>query len=105
VLEEPENVADLVRDAQAIVAYLVGLPEQRHLLGDSLFGRSAFGGRDACVVEQDELGLDADVREQDAAPRRLGRVRGQDELNRRAKGAGGELVAGDAVKPVERVVE
>ena len=35
------------------MAHLVGLPEQGHLLGDSLFGRAALGRRDPCVVEQD----------------------------------------------------
>ena len=84
VLEEPECVPDLVRHAQPVVAHLVGLPEQRHLLGNPLLGFAPLGRRDPRVVQHDELGLDADVREEHAAPRRLGRMRGQDELDRGA---------------------
>ena len=38
VLEEPERVADLVRDPEAVVSHLVGLPEERHLLCNASLG-------------------------------------------------------------------
>ena len=105
VLEEPQRMPDLVRDAQPVVTHLVRLPEQRHLLGDPLLGVPPLGGRDARIVEHDELGLDADVREQDAAARRLGRMRGEHELDPSSGRARRELVSRHRVQPGERVVE
>ena len=43
VLEEPEPVADLVGDAEAVVTHLVGLPQERQLLGDPLLGLVVLG--------------------------------------------------------------
>ena len=106
VLEEPEPVADLVRDAQAVVAHLVGLPEERHLLGDALLGlRRAPLGRRAGRRGRASCSCDPDVREQHGAPRRLRRMRGQHELDRRAARPRGELVGGQVCELGERVVE
>ena len=38
VLEEPERVADLVRDPEAVMPHLVGLPEKRHLFCNAVLG-------------------------------------------------------------------
>ena len=82
MLEEPQPVADLVGDPQAVVPDLVRLPEQRHLLGEALLDLGPLVGSQARIVEADELVGDPDVREQDGSPGRLGGVRGEHEPNR-----------------------
>ncbi len=86
VLEEPEAVPDLVRDPQAVVPHFVGLPEQCHLLGDPLLDLVQLRREEPRVVEPVELLRDADMCEQHGAPRRLGRVRGEHEPDRRPAG-------------------
>ena len=105
MLEEPEPVADLVRDAEAVVPHLVGLPEQRHLLRQALFDLGALLRRQAGIVEANELLGDPDVREEDGSPGRLRRMRGQHEPNRRRGGARNELVGRNGGELPERIVE
>ncbi len=70
-----------------------------------LLGVAPLGRREPCVVELHELRLDADVGEQHRSARRLGRVRGQHELDRRAARALGELVVRDRCELPEGVLE
>ena len=105
VLEEPEAAPDLVADAQAVVPHLVGLPEQRHLLGDLRLDLGAFARREPRVLEPRERPRDADVREQYRPTRCLGWVRGQDEPERGAGGTRRELVGRDVRERLERAVE
>ena len=83
-LEEPEAVADLVDDARAARAHLVGLPERRHLLGDRVLDPVAAGRGEIRVVELAQEPAHPQVGGEDRAARRLGRVRGEDELERAA---------------------
>ena len=51
LLEEPEPVPDLVADAWPLAAHLVGLPEDRDLLGESRLELGPFRLRQIGVVE------------------------------------------------------
>ena len=103
VLEEPEPVADLVRDAQPVVPHLVRLPEQRHLLGDPLLRLELLDGGDARVVELAQLRRDANVAEQNRAPRRFRWVCGQHEPDLRAVRALVEVIAELQERALERL--
>ncbi len=105
VLEEPEAVADLVGDFQTVMADLIRLPQEGYLLGQPLLDVPPAGRRQERVVEVVELGGDAHVREQDGAPARLRRVRGQHEPERDFAGAEPELIRRNLVEEVERPLE
>ena len=79
LLEEPEAVTNLVDDARPLGAHLVGLPEDGDLLGRAL-------GHVLARVEVGQQPTEPGLRLQDGAPRRLGRVRGEHELERDALG-------------------
>ena len=84
LLEEPEPVADLVDDPRPPRAHLVGLPEERHLLGER--GSTAVARRGAASGRRARASSRASRRCacEDGAARRLGRMRRQDELERDA---------------------
>ena len=103
VLEEPEPVADLVGDAESVVTHLVGLPQEGHLFGDPLLGVASLGREEKWVVEACELLRDADVREKNGASRRFGRMRRQDEPDRRRACALGVAPRDPAEGIVERL--
>jgi hypothetical protein len=86
-------------------ADFVRLPENRHFLGKALLDGGALVGREPRIVEPDELLRDADVREQDGAPGRLGRMSGQDESDRRRRASIDERVGRDRVELTKRVLE
>ena len=97
-------VPDLVRDAQAVVPHLVGLPEQRHLLGDPLLGLEPLDRRDARVVEQRAAARDRGCARaaRCAASSRSGARSGRAGSSpRRAP----QLVAGDGRELLERIFE
>ncbi len=81
LLEEPVAVADLVDDARPARSHLVGLPERGDLGRELVLDRVAPVRR---VVELAEERSDPKVRREHGAARGLGRVRGQDELQRNA---------------------
>ncbi len=81
LLEEPQPLADLVDDPRPLGADLVGLPEQRDLLGEGVLEPPPLGERRALVVEAGEERGDPPVRLEDRAARRLGRMGGEDELD------------------------
>ena len=103
MLEEPEPVADLVGDAESVVTHLVGLPQEGHLFGDPLLGVASLGREEKRVVEARELLRDADVREKNGASRRFGRMRRQDEPDRRRACALGVAPRDPAEGIVERL--
>ena len=84
LLEEPVAVADLVDDARAAGAHLVGLPEHRDLRSEVVVDLRTPQRREQRVVQLLEQRADAQVRGEHRAPRGLGRVRGQHELERDA---------------------
>ena len=102
LLEEPVPVADLVDDARPPRAHLVGLPVRRDLRGERALDLGAARRREQRVVELGEQRGDAQVRREHRPPRRLGRMRRQDELQRDPPL---ELLGRDALEPRERVVE
>ena len=77
LLEEPVAVANLVDDAWPVRAHLVRLPEHGDLGGQLVLDRVAAVRR---VVELGEVRRDPLVRREHGAPRGLGRMRCQDEL-------------------------
>jgi hypothetical protein len=105
VFEEPEAVADLVGDPQAVVSNLVRLPQQRHLLGKPLLDGAASRCSEEGIVEPVELLGDARVREQDRSPARLGRVRGQHQPHRHVACAALELVRRHVGEELESALE
>ena len=80
--DEPESGADLVDDARPARAHLVGLPEDRDLLGEVAADTRLGGGRQIRVVELAQQRRKVAVLGEDGAPRRLRRVGGEDELDR-----------------------
>ena len=104
-LHEPEALADLVDDARAARAHLVGLPEDRDLLGERVLDLGAARGRQLRVVERPQEPRDPLVRGEDRPPRRLGRMRGEDELDRDPRGRPAQLLLGDprVAEPRERL--
>jgi hypothetical protein len=107
LLEEPEPLADLVDDARALRADLVGLPEQRDLLPEAALEPQTLARREARVVERrHELGERAVLLE-DRPRQRLRRMRRQDELDRDARRCRAQLLFSDSllVEPEERLVE
>jgi hypothetical protein len=105
VVEEPEGVADLVRDARACVANLVGLPEDRDLLGEAVLQLGLLGRGQSWIVQQHEQLADAHVREQDRPARRLSRMGGQHQLERHVREAFAQRSLVDVRQPGERVGE
>ena len=105
VFEEPETVADLVGDPQAVAANLVRLPQQRHLLGKALLDVATSRCSEEGVVEPVELLGDARVGKQDRSPARLRRMCGEHEPHRDATRAARELVARHVGQKLERVLE
>ena len=99
LLEEPEPVADLVDDARAAAAHLVGLPEDRDLLGERVLDLASLARAQHRVVEPVEQLGDSDVGDQERAPRRLGRVRREDELERDFGEAAAQLLVRHRRKP------
>ncbi len=81
LLEEPEPLPDLVDDPRPLGADLVGLPEQRDLLGEAVLEPSPLRERRGLVVEAGEERCDAAVRLENGAARGLCRMRGEDELD------------------------
>ena len=73
---------DLVDDSRPLCSHLVGLPQRRHLLGDRIPDPDPGGLGQRRVVELAEELVQPDVRSQHGAAGRLGRMRGQDELER-----------------------
>jgi hypothetical protein len=98
-------VADLVDDARPLRAHLVGLPERRHLLGDRRFHALTRGPGQGRVVEPVEQAVEAKLGGENGAARRLGRVRGEDELQGQLPCGGGEppLCHPGALEPRERL--
>ena len=88
-LEEPEPVADLVDDTRPPRADLVGLPEDRDLLGELVVDMIA-------RVQAVEQAREAKLRRERAPPRRLGRVRRDYKLERDLRDRFGEPIARDA---------
>ena len=87
VLDEPEPLSDLVHDAGPVGADLVRLPEDRDLLGK--LGRRRVRrslGVEPRVVERLQQPFEPPVLLEDRARKRLGRVRGEDELDRHPRG-------------------
>src|SRR5262249_11296862 len=91
LLQEPEAVPDLVDDAGPLRAHLVRLPERGPLLRDSLHRRLASRARERLVVETVEQAIEAQLRRENRAAGRLGRVRGEDELEGEPSACGGQL--------------
>ena len=89
LLEEPEAVADLVDHPRPLRAHLVRLPEDGDLLGGALLDTLA---RVELGEQRSEAGLGA----KDRAPGGLGRMRGEDELERHVRGRGREGLVVDA---------
>ena len=81
LFEEPEPLPDLVDDPGALGAHLVGLPEQRDLLGEARFDSTPLGSRNPVVVEPGQERRDAAMRFEDGAACRLGRMRREHELD------------------------
>ena len=104
-LHEPEALADLVDHARPARADLVRLPEDRDLLGERVLDLGPARRRQLRVVERPQEPGDPLVRGENRPPRRLGRVRGQDELDRDAGGGSPHLVLGDprVAEPRERL--
>ena len=100
VLEEPEAVADLVEDARALRPHLVGLPEDRDLLGRAV-------GDLLALVERRQERAQPRLRLEDGATRRLGRVRSEDQLERDVLGGRRQRLVADPalLQPPERVGE
>ena len=82
LLEEPQPMADLVDDARSVRAHFVRLPEERDLLRECRLDPPPARGRESCVVELGEKPAQPQVSGEHAAPSRLGRVRGEHELER-----------------------
>ncbi len=101
-LHEPEALSDLVDDARAPRAHLVGLPQDRDLLGERILDLGAPRGRQLGVVERPQQPRDPLVRGEDRPPRRLGRVRREDELDRDPRRRGLKLLLGDPRVPEPR---
>ena len=92
VLEEPEAVADLVEDARALRPHLVGLPEDGDLLGGAV-------GDLLALVERRQERAQPRLRLEDGAARRLGRVGGEDELERDVLGGRSQRLVADPALP------
>ena len=99
-LEEPEAMADLVDHARATRPDLVRLPERRHLLRERGLDRVPCRVGQRRVVEPVEQLVEADLRGEHRASRRLGRVGGEDELERDPPPGGREASSADA-RPLE----
>ena len=82
LLEEPQPMTDLVEDARSVRAHLVRLPEERDLLRERRLDPPPARGRESCVVELGEEPAQPQVSGKHGAPSRLGRVRGEHELER-----------------------
>ena len=85
-LEEEQVAADLVLDARADAAQLVGLPPQRQHLAQLVQQRAPARVADARVVEPVQQRGDVPLVVEHGAPRGLGRVRGQDVLDLQLRG-------------------
>ena len=104
MLEEPEPVPDLVGEARPTVTNLVGLPEDRDLLAELALDVLFLPRRGSGVERREQLGH-TQVCEQVRPPRCLGRVRGQDELERNSGHACAKLVRVDVAKALEGIGE
>ena len=91
LLEEPQPLPDLVDDPRPLGADLVRLPEERDLLGEAVLQALPLRERCGLVVEPRQERGDPAVRLEDGAARRLGRVRGEDELDPEPRAGGVEL--------------
>ena len=106
-LEEPQPVPDLVNDARPPCADLVGLPEDRDLLGERVLDLRRARGRESRVVEFAQEGDNPSVSSEHGPACRLGRV---SRHNRRDVGGGErgrELVIADPGRPqsLDRVAQ
>jgi hypothetical protein len=77
-------VADLVDDVRSPRADFIGLPQQRDFLGHRSLDAPPARGRERRVVELREKPAEPEVGGEHGAPRRLGRVRRQDQFERQA---------------------
>ena len=84
LLEEPVAVADLVDNARTPRPDLIRLPERRDLGGELVLDLLAAKRCELRVVELGEQRRDSQVRSEDGAARRLGRMRREHELERYA---------------------
>ena len=107
LLEEPEALADLVDDPRPRRPDLVGLPEDRHLLRERPLARSTLRRGQTDVVELVEQPCDAPVLLEDRARERLGRMRGEHELDPDARRRRRQLLETDTLglELAERLVE
>ena len=98
---------DLVDDARAPGAHLVGLPERRDLGRHLVLEPAARGGREGGIVERLEDAAELQLRLQHRAPRGLGGVGRDHELERDALCAPGERGGLDPalLQPAERLCE
>ncbi len=101
LLEEPEAVADLVDHARPLAPHLVGLPEDRDLLREARLDRLALVRGKHGVVERRQQVRHAHVRLEQCAPGRLGRVCGEDELERDVGEPPAQLVLGHGTEQLE----
>ena len=81
-LEEPQRMADLVDDARASRAHLVGLPERRDLGGHLVLELQPRAGGERRVVERLEDAAELQLGLQHGAAGGLGGMRGDHELER-----------------------
>ncbi len=81
LLEEPQPLSDLIHHARPLGADLVRLPEERDLLREGGLDPLDLRWRCPLVVEPGEERGDAAMRLENGSPRRLRRVRGEDELD------------------------
>ncbi len=105
LLEEPQPVADLVHHLRAHGADLVGLPEDRDLLRELRLELVALVRAQRGLVEPREQRRDAGLGAQQRAPARLGRMRGQDELERELREAPRALLGGHRGELLEGLPE
>ena len=98
-------MADLVHDARASRAHLVGLPERCDLGRDLVLEPSPREGPERGIVQRLEDPAELQLRLQHGATRRLGGVRGDHELERHLARAAGLLLRLDATRgePPERL--